>query len=258
MAKIEYKTKGRVAFIALNRPEVMNAIDLDMVYALDSLWREFESDKGIWVGILTGAGDNFCSGYDVKQLNSSQTHKNSYAWNKSSMFGENKCGPDGHNVTKPLIAALDGHVNGVGVWLALQTDLRIATHKTTFGLGEARFNFPVEFSAFIANYIPRAIATEMLFSLRSFNAQRLFELGIVNQIVSQDQLLITAEKVADELIKRGPLCLQAMKALLNYDPNYQDKLRLSADKIVPVVNSEDTKIALKAFMEKRKPEWQLK
>lgn len=136
--------------------------------------------------------------------------------------------------------------------------MRIATERSEFGLGEARFNFPVEFAALISRYIPRAIAAEMLFSLKRFKAQRLFELGIVNEIVSEDQLMITAKKVAEELIQQGPLSLRVMKELLNFDPNYQERLRLSAERVVPIVNSDDTQEAVRAFVEKRKPEWKLR
>jgi enoyl-CoA hydratase/carnithine racemase len=174
------------------------------------------------------------------------------------MFGAKRIGPDGHGVTKPIIGAFDGSVNGAGVWLAFQTDVRIATERTEFGLGEARFNFPVEFTALISRYIPRAIAAEMLFSLKKFKALRLFELGIINEIVSEGELMKTAEKTAHELTQRGPLCLRAMKELLDFDPNYSERLRFSAEKLVPIVNSADTQEAVRAFVEKRKPEWRLK
>lgn len=257
MAKIQYEKKGMVAFITLNRPEVRNAIDRDMVDTLHSLWEDFQEDDDIRVGILTGAGGNFCSGYDVKAINDRQDRGVAFTWARSSMFGEKRIGPDGHGVTKPLIAALDGNVNGAGVWLALQSDIRIATEKTRFGLGEARFNFPVEFAAQICSYIPRAIATQLLFSLKIFSAHRFYELGIINEIVQQEELLKTAEETAHELLQKGPLSLMAMKALLLFDPNLQERLEFSEKEIVPVVNSEDTKEAVRAFVEKRKPEWRL-
>jgi len=82
--------------------------------------------------------------------------------------------------------------------------------------------------------------------------------GIINEVVHEDQLMKAAEKTANELLQRGPLALMAMKKLLNFDPNYKDKLSLSAEEIVPVVNSQDTKEAVRAFVEKRKPEWKLR
>lgn len=115
MAKIEYEKKGKIAYITLNRPEVRNAIDRDMVNALDDLWREFENATDIWVGILTGAGGHFCSGYDVKAINARQDQGVKFTWERSSMFGSKRIGPDGYNVTKPVIAAIDGSVNGAGV-----------------------------------------------------------------------------------------------------------------------------------------------
>ena len=258
MAKIEYEKNGNIARVTLNRPEARNAVDREMVDTLHELWEDFEKDDAIRVGILTGAGEHFCSGYDVKAINARQKEGIAFTWTRSSMFGDKRIGPDGHNVTKPIIAALDGNVNGAGVWLALQSDLRIATERTKFGLGEARFNFPVEFAALISKYIPRAIATEMLFSLKLFDAKRFFELGIINEIVQKDRLMKRAEEIANDLLQKGPLSLRAMKELLNFDVNYKDKMEFSAQTLVPVVNSEDTKEAVRAFVEKRKPKWKFK
>jgi enoyl-CoA hydratase/carnithine racemase len=255
MAKIELKKKGKVLYITLNRPEAMNAVDSDMMSALDTLWEDFEGDPDVWVGILTGAGGHFCSGYDIKLIQSRQEQGEQFT---ESTYWERNSFPDGHNVTKPLIAALDGNVNGLGVWLALQSDVRIATERTVFGLGEARFNFPVVFSAFVSKYLPRAIAVEMLFALKRFNARRLYELGIVNEVVPEDHLMITAEKAASILVECGPLSLRTMKELLNFDPSHEERLRITAEKIVPVVNSDDTKEAVKAFLERRKPTWTLR
>jgi len=258
MAKIEYEKKGNIAYVILNRPESRNAIDREMVDTLHELWEDFEKDDTIRIGILTGTGGHFCAGYDVKAINARQKEGVAFSWERSSMFGDKRIGPDGHNVTKPIIAALDGNVNGAGFWLALQSDIRIATARTKFGLGEAKFNFPVEFSGFISRYVPRAIATEMLFALKSFDAKRFYDLGIINEVVKEDRLLERAEERANDLLKKGPLSLMAMKELLNFDPNYEEKLSLSSQRVVPVVNSEDTKEAVRAFVEKRKPDWKLK
>jgi len=258
MAKIEYEKNGNIACIILNRPESRNAIDREMVDTLHELWEDFEKDDSIRVGILTGAGGHFCAGYDVKAINDRQKEGLDFTRERSSMFGDKRIGPDGHNVTKPIIAALDGNVNGSGVWLALQSDIRIATDRTKFGLTEARYNFPVEFAALISKYMPRAIAAEMLFSLKFFSAVRFRELGIINEIVQEDKLMKRAEEIANDLLLKGPLSLMAMKKLLNFDPNYEEKLSLSLERVVPVVNSEDTKEAVRAFVEKRKPDWKLK
>lgn len=258
MEKVIYEKRQGIAYITLNRPEKKNAIDREMVTILDPLWEEFNRDNEVRVGIVTGAGGNFCSGFDIKAINSRQDQGTPYTWNRSAMFGDQKVGPDGHGVTKPIIGALDGHVNGAGVWLAMQTDIRIATTRTQFGLGEAKFNFPVEFTAFICDHIPRAIAAEMLFALKTFSGQRFFELGIINEIVSPEKLITRAEEIANQLMQKGPLGLMAMKALLNFDPNRTNRLEISAERVVAVANSEDTKEAVKALVEKRKPEWKMK
>ncbi|MBW2058677.1 MAG: enoyl-CoA hydratase/isomerase family protein [Deltaproteobacteria bacterium] len=258
MAKIEYEIRGQVAYITLNRPEVRNALDREMVGTLHELWQEFQSSGSARVAVLTGAGGHFCAGYDVKAINSRQDAGIPFEWSRSSMFGDKRIGPDGHGVTKPIIAALDGSVNGAGFWLALQSDIRLATDRARFGLGEARFGFPVEFAALISNYVPRAVAMEMLFALKVYDARRFHELGIINEIVDGEHLMEKARDTAEALLERGPLAIMAMKELINFDPNYKEKIRFTAEKVVPVVNSEDTKEAVRAFVEKRKPEWKLR
>ena len=106
--------------------------------------------------------------------------------------------------------------------------------------------------------MPRAIALEMLFSLKSYGADRLFELGVINEIVEESQLLVRTEEVAIELLAKGPLSLMAMKELVNFDPNLKERLDFSAKAIVPVANSRDTLEAVRALVEKREPEWELK
>lgn len=256
MSQVLYEKKGKIAYVTLNRPERLNAIDREMNRMLDRIWNDFKEDDDLWAAILSGNGGNFCAGFDIKAIQD-ELGAEKYHWGKSSMFGDVRCSPNEHYVYKPIITALDGAVNGVGTWLALQGDIRIATEETSIGLGEARFNFPVEFSALIARFIPFAIASEMLFTAKSINARRFYELGIINRLVPRDQLLSEAETVAADICKCGQASVRVMKELIHkgYDMDYHSALSYSASMIVPVVNTEDTKEAVSAFLEKRRPVW---
>jgi len=131
MGYVNYDKKGKIASILLNRPK-MNLISFEMVVELDNIWKDFQDDTNLWVAIIGSTGDNFTAGVDIKEI-LKMLGEGNYLWKKSSMFGEKCAGPDGHSITKPVIAILSGVVNGLGMWLTLQSDIRIATPDTSFG-----------------------------------------------------------------------------------------------------------------------------
>ena len=259
MSKILYEKKDKIAYIKLNRPEKMNAIDREMNQKLDWIWKDFKKDDNVWVAILSGNGGNFCAGFDINVIHE-MLKKDKYQLENSSIFGDIRCSPNEHYVYKPIITSIDGVVNGLGTWLALQGDIRISTEETMIGFGEARFNFPVEFSALLTRFLPLAIVSEMLFTAKTIPVQRLYELGIINKIVPRDQLLTEAEKVAADICKCSPTALRVMKELVHkgLDMNYHSAIAFSVSMIASVVNTEDTKEAILAFLEKRKPVWKCK
>jgi len=256
MAKIEYEKKGPIAYITLNRPESMNAIDFEMIEIMDAAWNDFKADDGMRVAILSSSGKHFCAGFDIMSM-AGKLGKEQFTWNKSSMFGDRNINPVEHGVQKPIVAALNGNVNGAGLWLALTSDIRLATPETSFGLGEVRINFPVEFSALLPRYLPLGLATEMLLTARRVKAERFYELGAINALVDQDALMSEAESYARDICAGAPLAVSAMKDLVHrgYDLDYQGIMALSARVVTPVVNSQDTMEGIQAFAQKRRPEW---
>jgi len=258
MQKIRYEKKGRISYVMLDISD-MNPISFEVVSELHNVWEDFREDDESWVAILGSRRKNFAAGFDIKDIKKI-FEQGSFSWNKSSMFGDKRLGPDGHGVTKPIIGAINGIANGAGLWLTLQTDIRIATPQTRFGLGEAMLNFPVEFAGLLTRYMPRAIINELLFTGRNIDAQRFFDLGIINQIADPEDLMKEAIKTAEGICKRGPMSVRVMKELVNhgYEMEYDRLMALTAAKVVPVVNSEDTREAIDCFLEKRIPAWKLK
>jgi enoyl-CoA hydratase/carnithine racemase len=256
MSKVLYEKKGKIAWITLNRPEKLNSIDRDMNKMLDSIWRDFKKDDSLWVAIITGAGNHFCAGFDIQTL-ANELKEEKYQWAKSAMFGDYRSSPNELEVFKPIIAAMDGVVNGMGTWLMLQSDIRIATEGTTIGLGEAKINFPVEFSAFITRFLPYSIASELFFTAKSISSRRFFEIGMINKIVSRERLLEEAEIFAEAICQCGPQSIQVMKELMIRGQNmdYASAVAFTGSMVVPIVNAKQTQEALAAFLEKRKHSW---
>ena len=256
MSKILYEKQGPIARVTLNRPEAMNAIDFDMIQMLHDIWEDFKGDQELRVALLQSSSENFCAGFDIGSLAKTMGQVK-YAWDKSSMFGSLNINPVEHGVDKPIIAVVDGNVNGAGLWLTLVSDLRVATERTSFGLGEVRINFPVEFTALLHRYMPTAVAAEMLFTANRMGAQRFHDLGIINALAAPEELKPTAEAYAKAICAGGPLAVRAMKELLQKGPDldYKAALELSDRLVTPVVNSLDTLEGVQAFAQKRKPEW---
>ena len=256
MSKVLYEKEGPIARITLNRPKAMNAIDFEMVQLLNDIWEDYRDDETLRVALLKSSSKNFCAGFDIISI-AKLLEESKYSWDKSSMFGEVNINPVEHDVKKPIISVLDGVVNGAGMWLALASDIRVATAETSFGLGEVRINFPVEFTGLICRHMPGALAAEMLFTARSIGAKRFYELGIINGLVEREKLEGAGESYAKAICAGGPLAVRAMKELLHrgHDLDYQAIIKLSDELITPVVNSMDTMEGIQAFAQKRAPVW---
>jgi enoyl-CoA hydratase/carnithine racemase len=260
MGRVAYEKKDSIAYIVLDNPKV-NAIDPDMVKALDGIWTDFRDDDKISIGILSGANNTFSAGFDIKSLLEKTLTGAPYDFlRQSALFGDVNGSSRTHDVWKPLICAMDGAVNGAGLWLSLATDYRIATPETTFGLGELMINFPVEFTGFIIRHMPRAIASELLLTGNRITAERAYSVGIINKVASREELMSEAAQIAHKICSGGPLAVRAMKKLLECSWNMDEHslLQFTASVINPIVNSADTMEACKAFREKRKPVWRFR
>jgi len=255
MPEVLYEKKGHLAFIRLNRPESLNAINRSLANELIKIWIDFREDKNLWVAVLSGEGKSFCAGADLKEM-----ERGKWEFRQSLLFGDEPIGPSNYKVWKPIISATQGHVNGAGLWLALETDIRISADNALFGTREVRANVPVLVAPFISYYMPRSIAAEILFSAKPINAQRGYQVGLVNKVVPEGQLMTEAIDMAEEICDCGPLSVWASKELFlrTRDMDYQSALSLVEQIAPPVWNSGDSIEAKQAFLEKRKPQWKLK
>ncbi|MFH1481456.1 MAG: enoyl-CoA hydratase-related protein [Pseudomonadota bacterium] len=255
MSDVIYEKHGHIAHIKLNRPERLNALSRSLAKELAKIWIDFRDDSDLWVAVLSGVGKSFCSGADIEGL---QTK--TWEFRQSLIFGDDSLSPNTYQVWKPIIAAVHRHVYGGGMWLALECDIRIATPDALFGLPEAKVNIPVMFTAFISRFLPPGIAAELLFRGNSIDANRAYELGLINKIVEKEELMSTAVTWAEELCDNGPLSVKAMKEIFyrTRDMDHAGALALTEHLVTPVFRSDDFQEAKKAFKEKRKPQWTLR
>jgi enoyl-CoA hydratase/carnithine racemase len=245
--------RDNVLLVTLNRPEVYNAIHPPMHLELAQVWDDFSQDRELWVAVLTGAGEKaFCAGNDLKF---------------TATGGRSSLPPSGFSgltqrfdLEKPIIAAVNGFAMGGGFETALSCDMIIASKNATFALPEVKVGFLAAASGIqrLSRYIGRLAAQEMMFTGRSVKADEALEIGIVNNIVPQDQLIECALALAQEIASVSPSAVKATKRVLNdmaLKENLPQSLDFSREVVEDLAKTEDFKEGVNAFVEKRKPTW---
>lgn len=263
-APVTYFKRDRVAYVTLNRPQVLNAMNCQMHEELGRIWDDFERDDGIWLAILSGAGNRaFCVGQDMKEL-ASRISEGSAA--QSSFGSRGKPGwprlTERFNLSKPVIAKVHGFVLGGGFELALACDVIIAADNSVFGLPEARLGLiPGAGGVFrLTRQIPLKTAMGYLMTGRRMSASRAYELGLVNEVVSAELLDEATEKWASEILACAPLSIRSIKE------SAHTSLTLPLDRAFGETyvwesirsGSEDAREGPIAFSEGRPPQWKAK
>jgi enoyl-CoA hydratase/carnithine racemase len=247
LTTILYEKKGPVAYITLNRPEKLNAMNEAMHQELAHAWADFRDDNSLKVAILSGNGRCFSAGADLS----------GGAPGEYKYTGDFPDITQTQNVYKPIISAMHSHVVGYGLWIALDTDIRIATEDTSFWLPEPQWGIATIPCAWFPKIMPWAIASELLLLADRVSAQRAYDVGMINKIVPEDQLMIEAEKVASRFCELSPVAVQGMKESMvrGSSLDYGDIDEITGSVQTRVMNSEDRREGGRAFIEKRTARW---
>ena len=256
VTKILYETKGSVAKITINRPEAMNAFDLETARVMAERLQEFDADAALRVAIITGAGDKaFCAGADLKKM-----HGGSHDGGINELWDferQNRLGQRLQTV-KPVIAAVNGYCLAGGLELALGSDIRIASTNASFGSPEVRWSILHGFGAMrLPQTVGMSVVMEMLLTGERIDARRAYEVGLVSRLVEPAALMRTAEEMAQKIASNGPLAIRVTKDLawrgLHEHP--ADMLRYYAAVTALIHETEDAKEGPRAFSEKRVPQF---
>src|SRR3989304_6576529 len=206
MSYVDYAKKGKVVIITMNRPERLNAFGREMAEGLADAFKKFDNDHEALVAILTGAGRAFCSGVDVKEYSKS-----------GPPFLEplTVINPYGTaELLKPIIAAINGHCLGAGFNLiAMRADIRIAAQSAIFALPETARGIVTLCTPFY-HQMPRAIALELALTCENITAQRAYELGLVNKVVPDKELMPTTRAMAEKIAGYPPMAVRMTKQTL--------------------------------------------
>ena len=248
LSTVLYEKRGYIAHVTLNRPEKLNAMNAQMHQELGKVWEDFKDDDNLLVAILSGSGKCFCAGADMS--GGVPTTKYRYTGDFPHITST-------HDVFKPIIAALHSHVIGYGLWVALDADIRIAADDTLMWLPESQAGIAAIPATWFPRMMPWAIAAELALLAQRIDAQRAYQLGLVNKVVPQDKLMAEAEKAAERIHELSPVAVQGIKEEMvrasRLDYTAVDQIIASVQN--RVMNSEDRKEGRRAFAEKRKPQW---
>jgi enoyl-CoA hydratase len=254
-SKVLARIDNGVGWITLNNPERRNAISLDMWGAMAIAATQFSASDDVRAVVLHGAGGKaFASGADISEFENNRANaqqKQAYA----------EVASRGHlalqSLGKPLLAMIQGFCVGGGLALALNADVRIASMGSSFAIPAARLGLGYEYAgvAALARLVGPSTAKDMLFSARFLDGQEALRLGLVNQLVRDDDLENAVREYAQRIAQNAPLTIAAVKAAVREFERYSDTE--AASSIGALVNkcfdSEDYREGRSAFMEKRKP-----
>ncbi len=198
--------RGDICYIRLQRPDQRNAVDGPTARQLTTALRDFDNNSALKVAILSGEGEHFCAGADLKAFASGDPQRH----NPLQESGDAPMGPSRLQLNKPVIAAVDGYCVAGGLELALWCDLRVASDRAVFGVFCRRFGVPLIDGGSVR--LPRLIghsrAMDMILTGRAVDAQEALAFGLVNRVVPREQLLAQAEQLAQQIASFPQQCLR--------------------------------------------------
>jgi len=253
-----------VATLTLNRPEVRNALTTAMFQNMEQMLLEIEADDAVRVVVLTGTGVNFSAGADLKPTSKEERKRSLAPGFAGDLGGDilargNRCILRLRKLPKPVIGSVNGDAVGIGFSLALATDIRIASDNARFGAVFSRIGLAPDggVSYFLRELVGSARALELLFTGKIIDAEKAEQLGLVNQVVSSDQLVsVTAQMAAD--LAKGPTLAYGFAKTAVYEAanlNLASVLDLETRNQQIAGRSQDAREGVRAFIEKRAPEF---
>ena len=253
LARVEHG----IGWVTFNQPEKHNAINLEMAQALGDILEHFQSDDAVRVVVLRGAGGkSFVAGADIsefKEKRANAEQKAQYARISERGYGWLK------KIDKPLVALIEGYCIGGGLATALSADVRFATPDSTFGIPAAKLGLGYAFDgiAVLADLVGPSTARDILFSARFLDAAEALSKGLINFIVERDDIETSVHAYAEKIAANAPLTIKAAKAALSEyvkAPHERD-LKKIQQMVNTCFDSEDYKEGVKAFGEKRPPDF---
>lgn len=255
---VEITRNGAVATLWLNRPELHNAFNETLIHELTRAAEQLQHDESVRVIVLAGHGKSFCAGADLDWMR------------RAAGFGEDENRRDAHALAlllktfyrsnKPVIARIHGAAIAGGTGLAAVADIVVATPRASFGLSEVRLGLiPATIGPYVMEAIGMRQARRYFFSAERMTATTAHRLGLVHELVEEDELDGRVAAIAGELCRGGPFaqaqCRDLLETLAQGSPWDDALLADTADRIAAIRTSPEAREGLAAFFEKRPANW---
>jgi enoyl-CoA hydratase len=242
--------RGHVELLTINRPEVRNAMNRAAALALHEALDDCETNDDVWVVVLTGAGDKaFSAGMDLK----------AYATGEFPITDKGFGGITNRDFSKALIAAVNGSALAGGLEMMISCDIVVAANHATFGIPEAQRGLVAGAGGLIRlpKRIALTVAYELALTAQPIDAQRAYELGLVNHVVPGDQVLETAIALAERIAKNAPLAVRTSKRVMRLatELTEAEAWKVNDEAVGMIGRSADALEGAIAFAEKREPNW---
>ncbi len=247
---IKLTVDGKIATVTINRPESLNALNAQVFNDLDSAFNFLDKEQSVRCIIVTGSGEkSFVAGADIKEF-SAYSDEEARALSKRGHSVFEKI----ENLSKPVIAAVNGFALGGGLELALSCHIRYASDHAKLGLPEVTLGLIPGYGGTqrLPQLVGKGLANEMIFSAKMISAERAKSIGLVNEVFSAEELLSKAKELAEQIAKNSPLGVaQAIKAVnASFSSN---GMQTEIDAFGALFAGGDFKEGVSAFIEKRKP-----
>ncbi len=252
MATIQVTTDGAVARVTLARPDVRNAFNAEVIRELRDAFLALSTDPSIRVVVLAGEGKSFCGGADVNWMRGALAL--SYAENVADAEAMSDMFRAIDGCTKPVIGRIHGAALGGGAGLTAVCDIAIAADDTTFGFTEVKLGIiPAVISPFVLAKIGQSHSRALFLTGERFNARHALAIGLVHQLVDEDDLDKTIGRIARELLTSAPNAVSAAKTLIARvtAATYDETRSITASMIAKARTSEEGQEGLHAFLERR-------
>jgi len=249
-------TEKHVGIITLNRPDQLNTFTSQMAGELHQALLAMEADEAVRVILLKSSGRAFCAGIDVKELEGKEAndYRKWIEWMENPLVAISQ-------MKKPVIAQIQGVATANGMGLLASADLVIASERVKMGLTAINVGLNCVGPILpVSRCIGRKKALELLLYGNLLKAQEALELGLINRVVAHEELDVEALKWAEDLAQRSPIAVQIAKSAFyqSEDMDYQRQFQYMNEAFARLCTTCDAKEGVKAFLEKRNPQWTLK
>jgi len=255
---VEYEQHGPIVVIRMNNPARRNSMNFTMRRGMNAAFAQFETDESARVAILTGVGNSFCSGIDTKDMvnqSPEERRKNTEERKELNRIGAYELRD---RILKPTIAAVNGWAVGHGWFMAHGCDLVFAAESAIFWQNEPVYGFQGGGRAIATQMIPFHLGVEIALAAK-IPAKRAYEMGLINRVVPDDQLMPEAMAMAEHICSLAPLAVEIIIRSCR-----SARLSSAIPSVIELSNwqeynwlgsTEDVKEGFKAYAEKRKPQW---